>query len=76
MFGLEEYYRDLLEEAKSLDDIEKILHYQFVQGKNVPEKVFYTIFSADPTKRKVYTRWILSHWEREKGRGLLAGIFR
>ena len=66
MFGLEEYYRDLLEEAKSLDDIEKILHYQFVQGKNVPEKVFYTIFSADPTKRKVYTRWILSHWEREK----------
>lgn len=66
MLGLDEFYDNLILEAKSTEEIQKILHYQFVQGKNVPESIFYYILGADPTKKKSYTRWMLSHWENEK----------
>lgn len=65
MFGLEEYYNDLLNEAKSPEEIKRILHYQFVEGKGVPEEVFENILNADPTKKKSYTKWALIHWDSE-----------
>lgn len=63
MFGIEEYYDGLLEEAKSPEEIKKILEYQFVQGKGVPKDVLDAIFEIDPTKKKSYTRWVLMQWE-------------
>ena len=67
MLGLEEYYIGLLNEAKSPEEIKKILEYQFVQGKGVPQEILDSIFEADPTKKKSYTRWVLSQWpEYEK----------
>ena len=61
IYGLDEYYSGLIEEAKSPEEIKKILEYQFVQGKGVPRHVFVDIFNIDPTKKKSYTRWVLSH---------------
>lgn len=66
MFGLNEYYDSLLLEAKSPEEIKKILEYQFVGGKGVPETIFSSAFNADPTKKKAYTRWLLSKWDDEK----------
>lgn len=63
MFGLEEYYTGLLAEAKSPEEIKKVLEYQFVQGKGVPQDVLDYVFSVDPTKKKSYTRWVLTQWE-------------
>lgn len=62
MLGLEEYYISLLNEAKSPEEIKKILEYQFVQGKGVPQEILDSIFEVDPTKKKSYTRWVLSQW--------------
>ena len=39
MFGFDEIYNDLLLEAKSPEEIKKILEYQFVQGKGVPQEI-------------------------------------
>lgn len=64
MFGFEEYYIGLIEEAKSPEEIKKILNYQFVQGKGVPERVLDAVFDIDPTKKKSYTRWTLMQWEK------------
>ena len=63
MFGLDEIYIELLNEAKSPEEIRKILHYQFVDGKGVPEDIFESVLSVDPTKKKNYTRWVLMQWE-------------
>ena len=63
IYGLDEYYSDLLAEARSPEEIKKILEYQFVQGKGVPEDVFAKIFEIDPTKKKSYTRWVLSQYD-------------
>lgn len=63
MFGLKEYYEGLLLEAKSPEEIKKILEYQFVQGKGIPQEILDSIFAMDPTKKKSYTRWVLSQWE-------------
>lgn len=66
MFGFEEYIYSLIEEAKSPEEIKKILNYQFVQGKGVPERVLDEIFDIDPTKKKSYTRWVLMQWDKYK----------
>ena len=39
LFGLDEMYNELLLEAKSPEEIKKILEYQFVQGKGVPQEI-------------------------------------
>ena len=66
LFGLDEMYNELLLEAKSPEEIKKILQYQFVQGKGVPEEVLDKIFESDPTKKKSYTKWVLMQWATEK----------
>ena len=64
MFGLDDYYSGLIEEAKSPEEIKKILEYQFVQGKGIPRHVFVDIFNIDPTKKKSYTRWVLMQYDK------------
>ena len=83
MFGFDEIYNDLLLEAKSPEEIKKILEYQFVQGKGVPQEILDRVFAIDPTKKKTYTKWVLMQWEREKEsiasslkNGRLAELFR
>jgi hypothetical protein len=66
MFGVNEYYESLLLEAKSPEEIKKILTYKFVSGKGVPESVLDEVLSIDPTKKKTYTSWVLNLWENEK----------
>ena len=66
MFGFDEIYNDLLLEAKSPEEIKKILEYQFVQGKGVPQEILDRVFAIDPTKKKTYTKWVLMQWEHEK----------
>ena len=56
MFGFDEIYNDLLLEAKSPEEIKKILEYQFVQGKGVPQEILDRVFAIDPTKKKTYTK--------------------
>lgn len=63
MFGIDEIYESLLLEAKSPEEIKKILTYQFVDGKGVPQEVFEKVFELDPTKKKSYTKWVLMQWE-------------
>jgi hypothetical protein len=63
MFGIDEIYEALLLEAKSPEEIKKILQYQFVDGKGVPQDVFDKVFELDPTKKKSYTKWVLMQWE-------------
>lgn len=65
MFGFDEIYTELLNEARSPEEIKKILHYQFVEGKGVPEDIFEAILNVDPTKKKNYTRWVLMQWEQD-----------
>ena len=83
LFGLDEMYNELLLEAKSPEEIKKILEYQFVQGKGVPQEILDRVFAIDPTKKKTYTKWVLMQWEREKENitsslknGRLAELFR
>lgn len=66
MFGLEEYYDGLLLEAKSPEEIKKILEYQFVQGKGVPQEVLDQLMNIDPTRKFSYTRWVLIQWENSR----------
>lgn len=73
MFGIDEIYNDLLLEAKTPEEIKKILHYQFVDGKGVPEDVFESVLDSDPTKKKNYTRWVLMQWNSE-GDKILSAI--
>ena len=67
IYGLDDFYSDLLLEAKSEEEIKKILEYQFVKGKGIPQDVLDYIFNADPTKKKSFTKWVLMQWERDKG---------
>ena len=53
-------YERLIEEGK--DPVE-LLHYKF---QNVPSEIIDAIISIDPTKKKSYSQWLLSHWENEK----------
>ena len=83
MFGFDEIYNDLLMEAKSPEEIKKILEYQFVQGKGVPQEILDRVFAIDPTKKKTYTKWVLMQWGHEKEsiasslkNGRLAELFR
>ena len=66
LFGLDEMYNELLLEAKSPEEIKKILEYQFVQGKGVPQEILDRIFAIDPTKKKTYTKWVLMQSGHEK----------
>jgi hypothetical protein len=62
MYGVEEYYNDLIMEAKSPEEIKQILVRKFVDGRGVPEDVLDRIFAIDPTKKKTYTSWVLNFW--------------
>lgn len=68
MFGIDELYEELLLEAKSPEEIEKIMRYQFVDGKGVPEEVFKQIFESDPTRKKNFAKWVLIRWGEESRR--------
>ena len=65
MFGIDEIYDSLLIEAKSPEEIRKILQYQFVDGKGVPQEIFDKILNEDPTKKKTFTKWVLIQWKNE-----------
>ena len=52
-------YEQLIEEGR--DPVE-LLHYKY---QNVPSDVIDKIISIDPTKKKSYSQWLLSHWEDE-----------
>lgn len=62
MFGVDEIYESLLLEAKSPEEIKKILQYQFVDGKGVPQDILDAVFNLDNTKKKTYTKWVLMQW--------------
>ena len=65
MFGLEEYYDNLLNEARSEEEIYDVLRHKYVGRDGVPEEVLNKVFEADPTRKKSYTRWILDKWPEE-----------
>ena len=66
MFGIDEIYEELLMEAKSPEEIKKILEFQFVKSKGVPQDVLDAVFEMDPTSKKSYTRWVLMQWDSSK----------
>lgn len=66
MYGLEEYYNDLLMEAKSPEEIKRILVNKFVLGRGVPEEILDAVIAVDPTKKKTYTSWVLNLWGTER----------
>lgn len=68
VLGFNEYYNDLINEAKSPEELMKLLTYQFVDGKGVPLDVLKQVFSVDPTKKKTYTRWVLGQWSEENAK--------
>lgn len=55
----------LLLEAKSPEEIKKILKFKFCEKGNVPEPILNAVFNLDPTKKKSYTQWLLSLWNGE-----------
>ena len=54
-------YERLIEEGKNPVEF---LHNKY---KDVPSEVIDNIISIDPTKKKSYSQWLLSHWEDEHG---------
>lgn len=65
MFGIDEIFDKLINEAKSVEDIKKLLINKYVANGKVPNDVFNEIFDADPTKNKSYVRWMLDKYENE-----------
>lgn len=65
MFGIDEIYDKLLLEAKTPEEIKKIMYYQYVDGKGVPEHIFEEIFESDPTRKKNFAKWVLMRWSEE-----------
>ncbi len=64
-------YLDLLIESLEYDrllaegrDPSEVLHYKY---RNVPEGVIDAVIDIDPTKKKSYSQWLLSHWGDESG---------
>lgn len=53
-------YERLIEEGK---DPSELLHYKY---QNVPSEVIDAVIDIDPTKKKSYSQWLLSHWDDEK----------
>lgn len=52
-------YERLIEEGK---DPRELLHYKY---QNVPSEVIDAVIDIDPTKKKSYSQWLLSHWDTE-----------
>ena len=52
-------YEQLIEEGR--DPVE-LLHYKY---QDVPSDIIDKIIAIDPTKKKSYSQWLLSHWEDE-----------
>lgn len=52
-------YERLIEEGKNPIEL---LHYKF---QNVPSSVIDKVIEIDPTKKKSYSQWLLSHWNDE-----------
>lgn len=52
-------YERLIEEGK---DPRELLHYKY---QNVPSDVIDAVIDIDPTKKKSYSQWLLSHWNDE-----------
>ena len=65
MFGVDEIFEKLLNEARSIEDIQKLLINRYVRNGNVPQDIFIDIFNADPTKKKAYARWMLDKYGNE-----------
>ena len=65
MFGIDEIFEKLLNEARSIEDIQKLLINRYVRNGDVPQEVFMNIFNADPTKKKAYARWMLDKYGNE-----------
>ena len=53
------YNDDIIEEGK---DYSELVRYKF-QG--IPSEVVEKVLSIDPTKKKSYSQWLLSHWDSE-----------
>ena len=53
-------YDRLIEEGK--DPVE-VLHYKF---QNIPSDIIDSVIEIDPTKKKSFSQWLLSHWGDEK----------
>ena len=52
-------FERLIEEGR--DPIE-LLSYKY---SNVPSEIIHKVVSIDPTKKKSYSQWLLSHWDDE-----------
>lgn len=52
-------YERLIEEGR---DPSELLHYKY---QNVPSNVIDAVIKIDPTKKKSYSQWLLSHWNNE-----------
>ena len=54
------YDDDIIEEGK---DYSALIHHKF---QDVPSEVVDKVLSIDPTKKKSYSQWLLSHWDIER----------
>ena len=57
LLGYKEYLHELLLEAKSPEEVVKILSYKH---QDIPESVVKKLVETDPTKKKSYAAWVLS----------------
>lgn len=62
MFGIDDFFKKILFEAKSPEEVKSILKYQ---NPNVPEDVINRIVDIDPTKKKNFSRWAVLAWKSE-----------
>lgn len=63
---LEEFDRLMLE-AKSPEELERILKYKLKGlGIDIPEKTFRAVFDADKTKKKSFATWMLQKYGKER----------
>lgn len=53
-------YDRLIEEGKGPVEV---LHYKF---QNIPSDIIDSVIKIDPTKKKSFSQWLLSHWGDEK----------
>ena len=56
ILGFNEYMNELLLEARSPEEVVRILSYKY---QNIPESLIKDLVDADPTKKKSYAAWVL-----------------
>ena len=57
ILGFKEYFNELLLEAKTPEEVVRILSYKHPE---IPESLIKTLVDTDPTKKKSYSNWVLS----------------